>query len=196
MKIFDLQLGPDQSWQNHEADKDDWRSTPPTWESIHHYMGNQTNGLDTVTTVWMILLRDFVSNVKLYCWKRKVASSWPLHLDREWLERLSKIIEAYLDAGASPYVYFLLFHKDPRNRYKASLYQLLDVFKPENLASFDNLLKKPWWKDILSGSGLLSRQPEYEHVTTDSLLEGDWKVLGVGLDNGQELLGSFKVRVF
>lgn len=196
VRIFDLQLGPDQCWQKHEADRDHWRNTPPTWESIHHYMGNQANGLDTVTTIWMVFLRDFVSNVKLYCWKRKVASSWPLHLDREWLERLSKIIEAYLDAGANPYVYCLLFHKDPRNRYKATLYQLLDVFKPENLASFDDLLRKPWWKDILSGSGLLSRPPEYQNVTTDLLLEGDWKVLGVGLDNGQELLGSFKVRVF
>lgn len=196
MKIFDLELGLDQIWQELEADKDEWRRTPPTWESIHHYMGSQTNGLDTVTTVWMVFLRDFVSNVKLYCWKRKVASSWPLHLDREWLERLSKIIEAYLDAGANPYVYFLLFHSNQRNMYKATLYQLLDVFKPENLASFDNLLKKPWWKDILSGSGLLSRPPAYQNVTGDLLLEGDWKVLGVGLDNGQELLGSFKVRVF
>lgn len=196
MKIFDLQLGPDQSWQNLKAEKDDPHSKPLTWESIHHYMGNQNHGLDTVTTVWLVFLRDFVSNVKLYCWKRKVASSWPLHLDREWLERLSKIVEAYLEAGANPYIYFLLFHNDPRNRYKATLYQLLDVFKPGNLASFDNLLKKPWWKDILSGSGLVSRPPVYQDVTVDLLLEGDWKVLGVVLDNGQELLGSFKVRVF
>lgn len=196
MKIFDLQLGPDQCWQNHKAERDDWSSTPPTWESIHHYMGIQSNGLDTITTVWMVFLRDFVSNVKLYCWKRKVASSWPLHLDRDWLERLSKIIEAYLEAGANPYVYFLLFHKSPRNMYKATLYQLLDVFKPENLSSFDNLLKKPWWKDILSGSGLLSKPTAYQIVTMDLLLGGDWKVLGVGLDNGEELLGSFKVRVF
>lgn len=196
MKIYDLEVEPDQSLQSHETGIDNLSNTPPTWDSIHQYMGNQSKGLDTLTTVWLVFLRDFVSNVKLYCWKRKVASSWPLHLDRGWLERLSKIIEAYLDAGANPYIYFLLFHKDPRNRYKATLYQLLDVFKPENLSSFDELLKKPWWKDILSGSGLLSRPPAYQPVTADLLLGGDWKVLGVGLDNGQELLGSFKVRVF
>jgi hypothetical protein len=196
MKIFDLQPGPDGSWQKHEEDKDNWRSTPPTWQSIHHNMEHQSNGLDTVTTVWLVFLRDFVSNVKLYCWKRKVASSWPLYLGRDWLERLSKIIEAYLDAGANPYAYVLIYHGNPQNRYKATLYQLLDVFKPENLSSFNNLLKKPWWKEILSGSGLLSKSPVYQPVTADLLLGGDWKVLGVGLDNGKELLGSFKVRVF
>lgn len=196
MKVFDLQLGPDQSWQGHEAGKENWRNAPPTWKSIHHHMGDQTHGLDTTTTVWMVFLRDFVSNVKLYCWKRKIASSWPLYLDRDWLERLSKIIEAYLDAGANPYVYFILFHQDPRNMYKATLYQLLDVFKPENLSSFDILLKKPWWKDFFPGGVLLSSLPKYESVTADMLLGGEWKVLGVGLDNGQELLGSFKVRIF
>lgn len=196
MKIYELETEPNQSWQNHKTEMDSLRSTPPTWESIHHSMGDQSKGRDTLTTVWLVFLRDFVSNVKLYCWKRRVASSWPLHLDRGWLERLSKIIEAYLDAGANPYIYFLLFHKDPTNRYKATLYQLLDVFKPENLSSFDDLLRKPWWKDILSGSGLLPRPPTYQPVTADLLLGGDWKVLGVGLDNGQELLGSFKVRVF
>lgn len=196
MKIFDHQPGLDQTWQSREADRNDWRSTPPTWESIHQSMGYQSNGLDTVSTVWLVFLRDFVSNVKLYCWKRKVSSSWPLHLDRDWLERLSKIIEAYLDAGADPYIQFLLFHGSPSNMYKASLYQILDVFKPENLSAFDTLLKKPWWKDILSVSVILPKQPVYQPVTTDFLLAGDWKVLGVGLDSGHELLGSFKVRVF
>lgn len=199
MKIYDLELEPDQTWHNHKtemAEIDNLRNTPPTWESIHHYMGSQSKGLDTVTTVWLVFLRDFVSNVKLYCWKRKVASSWPLHLDWGRLERLSKIIEAYLDAGANPYIYFLLFHKDPSNRYKATLYQLLYVFKPENLSSFDELLKKPWWKDILSGSGLLARPPTYQPVTADLLWGGDWKVLGVGLDDGQELLGSLKFECF
>lgn len=197
MKIFDLHRAPDQRWQNHDMGKKYGDDTTPTWESIHHSMRHQSSGLDTVTTVWLVFLRDFVSNVKLYCWKRKVASSWPLHLDRDWLERLSKIIEAYLDAGADPYVYFLLYHSSPQNRYKATLYQLLDVFKPENLSSFDKLLKKPWWKEILSGSGILpSSIPVYQSVTTDLLLGGEWKVLGVGLENGQELIGSFKVRVF
>lgn len=196
VEIFDLHLGLDQDLQNHEEDNEDWHSTPATWETIHRHRGDETQGLDTATTVWMVFLRDFFSNVKLYCWKRKIASSWPLHLDRDWLERLSKIIEAYLEYGANPYIYFLLYHNDPRNRYQATLYQLLDVFKPENLASFDSLLKKPWWKDILSGSGLLSKAPAYQPVTTDLLLSGDWKVLGVVLDNGQELIGSFKVRVF
>lgn len=197
MKIFDLHRVPDQSRQSDETGKEDGQNTPPTWESIHLSMRHHSSGLDTVTTVWLVFLRDFVSNVKLYCWKRRVASSWPLHLNRDWLERLSKIIEAYLNAGADPYVYFLLYHSNPHNRYKATLYQLLDVFKPENLSSFDNLLKKPWWKEILSGSGILPRsEPVYQSVTTDLLLGGDWKVLGVGLENGQELVGSFKVRVF
>jgi hypothetical protein len=196
MKIFDLKPGPDMSWQEHEDDKDNWRSAPPTWESVHHDMGHQSTGLDTTTTVWLVFLRDFISNVKLYCWKRKVASSWPLHLNRDWLERLSKIIEAYLVAGADPCVFFLIYHGNPQNSYKATLYQLLDIYKPENLASFDDMLKKPWWKEIISGSGLLLRSPMYQPVTTELLLGGDWKVLGVGLENGQELLGSFKVRVF
>lgn len=195
IKIFDLQTRGDQIGQKQEAGKERWVITQPTWESIHR-MEQESSGSDAMSTVWMVFLRDFASNVRLYCWKRRMVSAWPLYLDRDWLERLAKIIEAYLDAGANPYVYFLLFNNDPRDRYKATLYQLLDVFKPENLASFDNLLNKPWWKDILSGSGLLSRPPEYERVTTDLLLGGNWKVLGVGLDNGQELLGSFKVRVF
>lgn len=166
MRIFDHQPELDQNWQSREADRNDWRSTPPTWKSLHSSMGCHSNGLDTVSMVWLVFLRDFVSNVKLYCWKRKVASSWPLHLDRDWLERLSKIIEAYLEAGADPYVQFLLFHSSPGNMYKASLYQLLDVFKPENLSAFDNLLKKPWWKDILSMSAILPKQPMYQSVTT------------------------------
>ncbi|KAJ0117532.1 hypothetical protein J7T55_003950 [Diaporthe amygdali] len=196
LKIFDLQVGPDRERQNQEAHIEEWSGAPPTWESIHQSMGHQSSGLDYNTTVWMVFLRDFASNVKLYCWKRRVASSWPLHLDREWLERLSKITEAYLEAGADPSVYFLLFHHSPRNMYKATLYQMLDVFKPENLASFDDLLRKSWWKDILFGKGLISNPTTYQPVTTDLLLGGDWKVLGVGLDNGQELMGSFKVRVF
>lgn len=196
MKIFDLQPPLNQTWQNPEAVGEDLNSKTATWESLHNSMGHQSKGLDTFSTVWLVFLRDFVSNVKLHFWKRQVASSWPLHLDRGWLERLAKIIEAYLNAGADPYVYFLLFHHSPRNMYKASLYQLLDVFKPENLAAFDNLLKKPWWKEFLSGSVILPRSPVYKPVTMEFLLAEDWKILGVGLDSGQELLGSFKVRVF
>lgn len=195
-RIFDLQLELNDTGQPHTADQEKIRQISPTWESIHQYTGDQVKGHDATSTVWMVFLRDFASNVMLYCWKRKVTSSWPLHLSRDWLERLSKIIEAYLDSGADPYVYFLIVHNSTENTYKATLYQLLDIFKPENLASFDNLLRKPWWKDVLSGAGLLAKTPTYQSMPADLLLTDEWKVLGVGSDNGQELMGSFKVRVF
>ncbi|KAI3394054.1 hypothetical protein diail_3273 [Diaporthe ilicicola] len=194
--LINQALDQDGKWQNPTAERGKFRTELPTLEFVPQDTGYPATGLDATTTVWMVFLRDFANNVKLYCWKRHLAASWPLYLNRDWLERLSKIIEAYLNAGADPSIYFLIFHKDPKFAYKASLYQLLDVFKPKNLASFDKLLRKPWWKDILAGSGLLSKPPAYQSVTTDLLLSGEWKTFGVGSDNGQELMGSFKARVF
>lgn len=169
-----------------------------TADAVRKATGQHVNSRNKTATVWMIFLRDFAMNVRAYCRKRKHASTSPLYMNRDWLERLSKVIEAYLSAGADPRVYFVLFADSPRGTYSVDLYQILDVFKPENLASIATLLSRrmSWWKSLMGGRVSATTPPTTQYVTMDILLSGDWKVIGICSETGQELLGGFEVRVF
>ncbi|KAJ4422169.1 hypothetical protein N0V82_003138 [Gnomoniopsis sp. IMI 355080] len=165
------------------------------WETTEHQM---SNSVKATVSVWMVFLRDFATNVRSHCWKRRTSGSWPLYLDWGWLDRLAHIIEAYLKAGSDPEIFFLLCVGDSDKPFRVDLYQMLDIFKPDNLPTLGELLtRKPWWKGIWTrsiwttpSSGL------YQGVTTDTLLNDDWGILGVLSENGESLMGAFKVRVF
>lgn len=173
-----------------------------TWKSVRNKAGRQVATGEAFTTVWMVFLRDFANNVRTYLWKRAASSSYPYHLDRDWLERLARVVEAHLGAGADPSVFFVLLLGNPGVPHRVDLYQMLDVFKPENLASIAELLSrtKKWWEGLIVTGLLRWFQPTspvgYETTTTDVLRNHEWRVLGVRSENGGELMGSFKVRVF
>lgn len=184
-------------------------ATQATWQNVqdigHKKVGQQAPSGEhlTLTTVWMVFLRDLATNVRTYLWKRAVSSSYPYHLDRDWLERLARIVEAHLGAGADPCVYFVL--QMGKVAHRVDLYQMLGIFQPENLASIADMLsrRRPSWKVLVADvlAGLLWQLPatpvvEYKSATTTDLRNHEWRVLGVRSDSGGELMGSFKVRVF
>lgn len=165
------------------------------WEGARY---QKSNNCRTSASVWMVFLRDFASNVRSYCWKRRNSGSWPMHLDRDWLDRLAHIIEAYLRAGSDPEVFFLLCIGDSAKPFRVDMYQMLDIFKPDNLSSLGELLaRRPWWKSYWARGFWKSPSTDmYEKVTTSTLVNDDWGVLGIRSENGEALMGSFKVRVF
>lgn len=180
-----------------------------TWQNVqdigHKKVSRQATSGEhlTLTTVWMVFLRDLATNVRTYLWKRAVSSSYPYHLDRDWLERLAHIVEAHLGAGADPSVYFVL--QIGKVSHRVDLYQMLDIFQPENLASIADILSKrrrPWKRlvvDVLTGLLWQSQATpvvKYKSATTIDLRNHEWRVLGVLSDNVDELMGSFMVRVF
>lgn len=153
----------------------------------------------TSVSIWMVFLRDFANNVRSHCWKRRTAGTWPHHVDQNWLGRLAHIIEAFLKAGSDPSVFFVLCMDGLDQLYRVELYQLLDLFKPDNLSSLGKLLTgQPWWRSILTSNVLTLTKPAviYQDMSMDTLLNHDWSVLGVRSDSGAALMGSFKVRVF
>lgn len=149
-------------------------------------------------TVWMVFLRCFAINVKAYFGGVEHWNSRFPHLDRNGLERMSRIVEAFLSARADPHVYFVLFTESPgKTYYHADLYQILDSFKPGNLALLDTLLKKSWWRSLSGGLGLLSStRATHQRISRDVLLSGEWKVDGVCSESGEELMGGFYMRLF
>lgn len=165
------------------------------WEAMGH---QKYNSIKVTASVWMVFLRDFANNVRSHCWKRRTSGSWPMHLDEAWLHRLAHIIEAYLNEGSDPEMFFLLHVGDSDQLFRVDLYQMLDIFKPDNLSSLGELLtRKPWWRaNWPRGLWTSSSSDTYQRVTTDALLNDDWEVLGVRSENGESLMGSFKVRVF
>lgn len=206
---------------NLDANKDDMEIR------LHQYARVQRNGMQWAhlrmdeqstttapagtTTVWLVFLRDLANNIRSYCWKRIQAASWPLHLDRDWLERLACVVEEHLRAGANPAVFFVVVFAASDNeealwrlqKYRISLLQILDVFKPENMEALKELSmleRKSWRWDLSIGSLLRSRTPspvgEDQSASVDMLLNEEWRVLGVLSESGEELMGSFKVRVF
>lgn len=182
-----------------------------TWLSVkdigHSKVGRRVTSREQLTTIWMVFLRDFANNVRMYLWKRAVSSSYPYHLDRDWLEGLARIVEAHLAAGADPSAFFVLQIGNSIAPYKVDLYQMLDTFHPQNLEFIAELLsrRKSWWRGFISKvvTGLQWQWPwqptstiAYETATTTVLRNHEWRVLGVRCENGGELMGSFKVRVF
>lgn len=149
-------------------------------------------------SVWMVFLRDFASNVRAYCWKRKNSRSWPIHLDRGWLGCLAHIIEAYLRAGSDPEIFFVLCVGDSDEPFRVDLYQMLDVYKPDNLSTLGELLaRRPWWRSSWAKGFWKSPSIDlYQKLTTSTLVNDEWAVLGIRSENGDALMGSFKVRVF
>lgn len=157
----------------------------------------KSNICRTSASVWMVFLRDFASNVRSYCWQRRNSRSWPLHLDRDWLNRLAHTIEAYLRAGSDPEVFFLLCIGESAKPFRVDMYQMLDIFKPDNLSCLGELLARRPWKSYLTRGIWKSPSTDmYQKVTTSTLVNDDWGVLGVRSENGEALMGSFKVRVF
>lgn len=185
--------------------------THATWQNIQDIGGGTTDRQDssgghlTLMAIWMVFLRDLSNNVRVYLWKRAVSSSYPYHLDRGWLERLADIVEAYLEAGADPSVYFVLLLGDVAHR--VDLDQMLDIFQPENLASVAEMLlaskrRRSWRRvvgDVVAGllwQSQVAPRVEYASATTTDLRNHEWRVVGVRSERGGELMGSFKVRVF
>lgn len=165
---------------------------------VYHDMKYQSDGPKHSATVWMVLLRDFANNLRSYCHKRKTSASWPLHLDRDRLERLALIVETYLRAGADPRVFFVVLVEDTSHPCEITLYQMLDALKPSNLPSLADLLSdQPWWKHFLAGRLPLQHSTGmHRRTNAEFLLHDEWRVLGVRSESGRELMGSFKVRVF
>lgn len=164
------------------------------WEAAGY---RESNNCRTSTSVWMVFLRDFASNVRCYCWKRRNSGNWPLHLDRDWLDRLAQIIEAYLRAGSDPEVFFLLCIGDSIKPFRVDMYQMLDIFKPDNLSTLGELLaRRPWKSYWTRGFWKSPSTSIYQKVTTSTLVNNDWEVLGIRSENGEALMGSLKVRVF
>lgn len=81
--------------------------------------------------------------------------------------------------------------------FRVDMYQMLDIFKPDNLSSLGELLARRPWKSYLTRGFWKSPSTDmYQKVTTSTLVNDDWGVLGVRSENGEALMGSFKVRVF
>lgn len=180
----------------------------------HPPLRNDSKDLHTAS-VWAVFLRDLAINVRVYCWKRRVASSWPFYLDREWLERLSQIAELHLKAGADASVFFLIRMEDPDGggTYRTSLYQLLDTFKPRNMETLGALLPgigtqgaggwtssswSSWWEVVAkTKKPYTSPWAKYPSPTLDMLINNQWRMLGVcSNSSGKDLIGPFEVRVF
>lgn len=194
-----------------EQQDDEASTAQASWRSVkdigHSRVRRRVSSRNQLTTVWLVFLRDLANNVRMYLWKRAVSSSYPYHLDRDWLERLARIVEALLAAGADASAFFVLQIGHSSRPYKVDLYQMLDTFHPENLESIAELVssRKSWWRGIpfKAVTGVLwlwqpTSSVAYETATTAVLRNQEWRVLGVQSDNGYggELMGSFKVRVF
>ncbi|KAK1770255.1 hypothetical protein QBC33DRAFT_487373 [Phialemonium atrogriseum] len=170
-----------------------------------------TSSLNTVSgdvgsvPVWMVILRDFASNVRTYCWKRRVEATWPPHLSLEWLKRFAEVLEAHLRAGADPDFFFLVWPEvtesdGPVELCRVNLHQLLDIFKPPNLASLDKLLARRVQGQDLEGEDKSQDNSDmsklYPPAGLDKLLDFDWEIYGVVFQCGGRLCGDFTVRVF
>lgn len=174
----------------------------PGWQRVYNDMRYRFDAPQESATIWAVFLRDFANNVRSHCWKRLSSESWPLYLDKDWLERLAHVIEAHLNAGADPSACFLVLVKDSEELHEVDLYQMLDVAKPDNLPALTDLLsgRGQWWRNIWGGRLLVQAPPPssstHRAAMTNLLLTKEWRVLGVRFRDGNELVGSFKVRVF
>lgn len=169
--------------------------------------------VDSVS-IWMVILRDFVSNVRAYCWKRRFKTIWPPYLGLEWLKRYAEILEAYLQAGADPGVFFLVWPQTPKAEEDASqsplspglcrvnLVQLLDIFKPPNMALLENFLVSTGQgpgmgrENTVNDGFKMSQLARHPSMTLEALFNVDWAIYGVVSREGKSLYGEFSVRVF
>jgi len=157
------------------------------------------------STVWMVFLRDFANKVAEYCRKRRRKLVWSSYLDDNWLIRMSDVVQAFLEVGSDPIVFFLIKMQLPRfytsHIYCVSLDQMLDTFKPRNQAAVQGLIDRGRREDAGKRRQDMERA-EYAATTVDVLLEMEWEVGGVvslcgnGFGKGQDLMGQFGVRVF
>ncbi|KAH6708921.1 hypothetical protein BKA61DRAFT_128968 [Leptodontidium sp. MPI-SDFR-AT-0119] len=167
--------------------------------------GSRMSTRPMVTSIWMVFLRDFANNVRQYCIKRRDKGSWPLYLNLDWMNRLSRVVEAYLEAGADKNVVFLIeyLQEESENFYRVDLHEMLDTFKPDNQAILEGLLsvQDAWWKGLLTLSRLttdsMKDKLKKHHTTTlDRLLQEEWSVRAVISERGESIIGPFHVKVF
>lgn len=185
-------------------DLDKMTYTPaPAWKQAYSDVQYRFNGPKQSTIVWAAFLRDLANNVRSFCWKKLASESWPPYLDGDWVERLAHVAEAHLEAGADPSAVFLVLVVDRVEPIEVDLYQMLDLVKPENLESLAALLSTPrrrsasWLTSLWSGGGAAQTPSAVERAAvTRLLLNSEWRILGVRFEDGEELVGSFKVRVF
>ena len=157
----------------------------------------------SLSTVWMVFLRDFGNNVVEYCRKRRLKQPWPSYLDDEWLVRMAAIIEVFLEAGADPEMYFHIIIATGTCAYGVPLIQMIDTFKPKNQATVKGLIDRGQ-DESRTAVRLTLRRVDYQATTTvDVLLRSDWNIIGVASPRGGlrswdicTLNGDFEVRVF
>jgi hypothetical protein len=174
--------------------------------AIQRLVGWERGRIDPLTerdtsTVWMVLLRDFASNVSIYRGSLTETGNFPSQspvpeLDR--LERLSAILQMHLQAGADPCIAFVIelprLERRPGSVYMtyntgrvfiASLAQLVDTFKPSNQLALEALVDKE------PPTGL----PHAPLAVDSILLDCIWVVIGVICKTGS-LFGEFRVMLF
>ena len=173
---------------------------------IDHEMAIYSPSTMPTTSVWLIVLRDFAHNAVAFLHSRRQKASCPEYLDRDWIERFAAVIEAFLCAGASPRMQFILSFDDGPY-YTAPLELLLEGLKPPNWPALCGLLhanqgvgdlgtkkREPHADGFLGYSRLMALGKE---CSLSMLLRNYCHVLAVEeLDSGNSLDGSFKVRVF
>jgi hypothetical protein len=160
--------------------------------------------------VWWVVLRDFAFNLLAFLKVRREKVSCPEYLDSEWLERFAVIIEACLEAGASPKMEFVLDFGHSNQFYAATLELLLETLKPPNWPTLlpffqgeargrDLELQAPKSSadgtSTIHGGSLALRMPS-KTCSMSMLLKDSWGVVGIQDDTSNGLFGPFKVRVF
>lgn len=157
-------------------------------------------------SVWAVFLRDFANIVNQYQQKVRAHREWPVFLDYSWLDRLSAIIELYLDFEADPDAYFVIELSEDAPpttlralgpMYRVTLAQILEVFQPENLSRAQKLLSDTLLTTNSLRSDVQGSLVEAPLPSLQLLQEEDWNVMGVVLPGWDESLsGSFQARVF